>query len=634
MKNKFIYTVLSVMVCAFAHAQNIGIGTTLPDASAMLEIKSSNKGLLVPRVALTGTGDVSTITSPAASLLIYNTATTAGATAVEPGYYYWSGTAWLRLVAGSTALSGGPAWLLTGNAGTIDGVNFIGTTDNVPFNVRVGNQKSGRIDSTLKNTFWGYQSGANTTGTDNTANGFQALFTNTTGIKNTATGSKALTLNTVGTNNTATGFNALSANTAGNYNTAHGSGALQDNTSGDYNTADGYHALFNNTTGNQNTALGAFALKLNTSGGNNVAVGMQALALNTTASNLVAIGDSALYTNTGAENTAVGSRALFANTTGIRNTAIGHLALYTATGLGNNTAVGYKALYASTTGDANTAIGSEALTANTTGLHNTANGFQALKSNTTGDFNCAIGYISLQSNTIGNFNTAVGDRALFTNTSGDFNTAVGYNAGVSNTFYDNTTAIGNGASVSASNKIRFGNSAVTTIEGTVAFSVASDARFKYNIKNNVPGLAFITKLNPVTYYFDDEKLARFAETGITDNQVIPAVYTGEKTLRTGFLAQDVARIAAELGYQFDGVHLPANSKDHYSLAYSQFVMPLVKSVQEQQAMIEALSKLVARKEMAETDVRQQDLVKAHDLKIKNMDRKIQMMSKQLSQLSK
>ncbi len=52
------------------------------------------------------------------------------------------------------------------------------------------------------------------------------------------------------------------------------------------------------------------------------------------------------------------------------------------------------------------------------------------------------------------------------------------------------------------------------------------------------------------------------------------------------------KIFKELGYSFDGVHAPANDRDHYSLAYSQFIMPLVKSVQEQQKLIEFLNNKV------------------------------------------
>jgi hypothetical protein len=45
---------------------------------------------------------------------------------------------------GTLALAGS-AWNLTGNAGTVDGTNFIGTTDNVPFTVRVNNAQAFRL---------------------------------------------------------------------------------------------------------------------------------------------------------------------------------------------------------------------------------------------------------------------------------------------------------------------------------------------------------------------------------------------------------------------------------------------------------------------------------------------------------
>ena len=140
------------------------------------------------------------------------------------------------------------------------------------------------------------------------------------------------------------------------------------------------------------------------------------------------------------------------------------------------------------------------------------------------------------------------------------------------------------------------------IEGQVAYSFPSDARFKYNIQNNVPGLDFITKLRPVTYYFDDQKLTEFNRTGIINNTPVrSASYTGKNQVHTGFLAQDVEKIANELGFKFDGVHAPENDRDHYSIAYSQFIMPLVKAVQEQQTMIEDLSAVIAemRKELNE-----------------------------------
>ena len=60
------------------------------------------------------------------------------------------------------------------------------------------------------------------------------------------------------------------------------------------------------------------------------------------------------------------------------------------------------------------------------------------------------------------------------------------------------------------------------------------------------------------------------------------------TRQSGFIGQEVQEAASAAGYSFDGVHVPANDNDNYSVAYSQFVVPLVKAVQEQQAMIEKL----------------------------------------------
>jgi hypothetical protein len=74
-----------------------GINNISPDNSAQLDVTATNKGVLVPRVALTATNVAAPVTSPATSLLIYNTAS-AGSfpNDVYPGYYYWSGTRWRR----------------------------------------------------------------------------------------------------------------------------------------------------------------------------------------------------------------------------------------------------------------------------------------------------------------------------------------------------------------------------------------------------------------------------------------------------------------------------------------------------------------------------------------------------------
>jgi hypothetical protein len=449
---------------------NTGIGTSSPNASAMLDITASNKGLLVPRVALISVTDAVTIPSPATYLIVTNTN---AALPDGKGLYINMGTAsvpnWVKSGSGSATTN---AWSLTGNTATNDGANFIGTTDNVAFNIRMNNQKAGRIDSSYKNTYLGYQSGNSaSTGNSNTAFGFQSLFSNTNGNYNTALGYQAL----------------FSAVTGGNYNIPN------------YNTASGYQALYNNTTGLYNTANGA----------------------------------TSLYSNTyGQGNTGAGVEALYSNTQGNNNTAIG------------------------------------------------------------------IG--ALSGSILGNHNTSIGSGALQANVYGNGNTALGYGANVNSGSFDNSTALGNGTLVYNSNQVQignenvnavfFGNPNVTPIYAG-SYNTMSDRRFKYKIEADVPGIAFIKKLKPVTYYLDEESFNGFRKTGIIKSSqektnIVTGNYRAGKILHTGFLAQDVEKIARELGYSFDGVTVPKNDKEFYSISYSQFVMPLVKAVQEQQAIIE------------------------------------------------
>jgi hypothetical protein len=111
----------------------------------------------------------------------------------------------------------------------------------------------------------------------------------------------------------------------------------------------------------------------------------------------------------------------------------------------------------------------------------------------------------------------------------------------------------------------------------------------------VKGLDFIMKLRPVVYNFQTRKYDEFIKGNVgTDFKFASSVdYSeSEKMLHNGFIAQEVEQAAMKSGYQFDGVITPKNSRETYGLSYSQFVVPLVKAVQEQQQIIEGQNKRI------------------------------------------
>lgn len=220
---------------------------------------------------------------------------------------------------------------------------------------------------------------------------------------------------------------------------------------------------------------------------------------------------------------------------------------------------------------------------------NTFIGTVSGESTSSGNLNSALGYNSLNANTLGLGNTAVGANALNVNVDGNNNTGLGRGANVSTTNLTNATAVGFNSTVNASNKIRLGNATITVVEGQVAYTNPSDARFKFNVQENVPGLDFIKKLKPVTYNFDTKKFNEHLNQNRNKTEVANEDFSKSTAIvRTGFLAQDVEKICNDLGYNFDGLHIPDanNPTDNYGIAYSQFIMPIVKAVQEQQEIIE------------------------------------------------
>jgi hypothetical protein len=213
-----------------------------------------------------------------------------------------------------------------------------------------------------------------------------------------------------------------------------GDSALANLTTGIQNIGVGYKALRKNTGGIFNHALGAYALYANTSGSENFGIGNSALTFNTSGNSNIAVGNGASYNNTNASNNlAIGNFTLFNNKTAKGIVAIGDSALnkYNSTSVAyvGNTAIGYRALYSNLTGLSNTAIGWESGT-KSTGTNNTLLGSGALRNNTSGNDNVIIGASANSNNATGSNNTIIGSQAgafYVDNKSG--NVLIGYRAG-------------------------------------------------------------------------------------------------------------------------------------------------------------------------------------------------------------
>lgn len=280
MRKIILFTTLLISAVTASFAQgNVSINTDGSPASpsAMLDVKSTDKGMLVPRMT---SAQRAAILLPATGLLVFDIST--------GSFWFYSGTAWANL-GGQTVVADadGNTKIQVEKNPNEDIIRFdLGGTEKMVLRKNPAGSPNLDLPDFYQNIFIGDNVGSS----------------NTVGYWNTATGVSAFRFNTSGYSNSATGYQALTANISGFGNTANGA-----------------NALYINASGNNNTAIGNEALYVNATGNSNVAIGVRALNLNTDRSNLVAVGDSALYNNgTGAsqsiygtDNTAVGSKSLF-----------------------------------------------------------------------------------------------------------------------------------------------------------------------------------------------------------------------------------------------------------------------------------------------------------------------------------
>lgn len=255
MKKVLLPFLLALGLANMATAQNIGINVTglAPNTSALLDVDGSGlpanaqRGVLIPRVALTATNAAAPVVGPATSLLVYNTATAGVApTNVSPGYYYWNGAAWVRFG------QYGDDWTVTGNAGTNPAINFIGTTDAQPWIIKTGGAAA--TNERMRFLAGGQAIVNNTTLGANTNDVFSVYADGTT--NGTTTNTAALGTRAIN-GYTSTGFGVLGS-TSGNVGTTFGVIGLATSATGSTNAIRGEASSVNGTAiiGIGNTSAG------------------------------------------------------------------------------------------------------------------------------------------------------------------------------------------------------------------------------------------------------------------------------------------------------------------------------------------------------------------------------------------
>jgi hypothetical protein len=269
----------------------------------------------------------------------------------------------------------------------------------------------------------------------------------------------------------------------------------------------------------------------------------------------------------------VGKDALYTNTTGGQNTAIGTQSLYSQTTASINTAVGYQAGFSITTADNCTAVGANAIKLVTTGAHNTGIGSDSGNSITTGVDNVTIGSNSGTNITTGSQIITIGRLAKPSGVGTNREIVLGYNLtgqGSSNvTIGADTGKIYNAFTVNAT------------------WTQTSDGRLKTNVQEDTLGLSFINRLRPV----------KFNWKGSNELETTNPYYADENkrdttTVIHGLIAQEVkAALDAEGVDTFAGWDVGPDGIQ--AISREMFISPLIKAIQEQQALIISLTARIA-----------------------------------------
>jgi hypothetical protein len=531
--NTFFTTIAICCFCLNIGFSQIGINTPTPDPSAALDISSTDKGILIPRIA-----DLADIMTPANGLLVYNTS--------ESSFYFYDGSSWKQIDADVNILidadndtkiqvessldedkirmdiAGTERFVLESDSTGRSRIIFPNNNDNIAFGPLTLSKNTGGD----RNIAFGYESlRENVSGNDNIAVGFRSLQLHAAGSNNVAIGNYSLARNVSSGANTALGHSALSFNISGNENVALGTSALTKNTTGGRNVAGGNAALFSNISGNNNVAFGFASMQFNETGGGNVAIGTSSLRENITGTSNVAIGINTMqFSDSGASNLAVGADALNKLDSGNGNVALGKSAFFNLIDGSNNVAIGNGA-GASVTSESNKLY-----------INNSTS--SADNSLIYGDF--ASDFVVL------NNRLSVGMPIA------DFNSNMilavrGNGGGV-----DTLIACEDDTSTDRFEVYSNGNA---WLSGTL--TEASDRRLKKDIQPLMSSLTSILSLNGYNYNWIDTN--------------------SSPNLQTGVIAQEVLEVFPEL---------VETDKAYYSVNYIGLIPHLIEGIKEQQTIIE------------------------------------------------
>ncbi|MFM1912727.1 MAG: hypothetical protein RIR51_565 [Bacteroidota bacterium] len=466
MKNLFIFC---LALLSFSLVGQVKFSTsgdlTNVDNSAVLELESTNKGLLLPRVVDTSRNIIS---NPAVGLVVFSTS--------DSKIYNFTSTGWKALTyidtnslsnRINTKLSKTDTASLSNRINKkIDNVNGVAQNLSISDNINVNGIYIGRGGGGNQfNLAFGEGSLQNNTyGNSNLAIGPSVLYSNIDGSANIGIGREVLYFNTGGIGNTGIGYNSLNLLENGSENIAIGDYSGSNLTEGNYNISitSSIGAGFPNPTGSNQLVLASSIYGKNIYDSTNVLLGIgtanPTTSLDVNGPIRIRGGSPGLgkILTSDAEGNASWELPTLGNDASKLNQTNG-----VAYNLSVADSLKVNGIYIGRGGaeiSSNLAIGPQSLLYNSSGINNSSIGNYTLRNNTTGQGNTGLGAFALYSNFYGEGNTSLGTYSLF-NSTGNFNTAVGYNVMIGKFAGNNNIGIGYNAGnnfLSGNNNIALG----------------------------------------------------------------------------------------------------------------------------------------------------------------------------------